>query len=178
MPLTRSSTTGGAQGTWRRAPNSRCTEMHASFDTPPLRVGEKISREITIDADDIRQYAMLAGDENPLHHDEEIAKRSRFGGLIASGTHTCALMMAAIPTYLSKRCASVGLGFSVRLRQPVRAGERLHIEWTIVSIKPSARLSGHIVTFEGKLETGNGQIAITATQEALIFFDRSGRLGR
>ena len=52
----------------------------------------------------------------------------------------------------------------------MRAGERLHIEWTIVSIKPSARLSGHIVTFEGKLRTSNGQIAITATQEALISF--------
>jgi acyl dehydratase len=143
-----------------------------------MRVGEKISREMTIDADGIRQYAMLAGDENPLHHDEEIAKKSRFGGLIASGTHTCALMMAVIPTYLSKRCSSVGLGFSVRLRQPVRAGERLYIEWTVVSIKPSARLSGHIVTFEGKLRTSNGQIAITATQEALILVDRDGRPGR
>jgi acyl dehydratase len=143
--------------------------MHASFDTSPLRVGEKILREVTIDADGIRQYATLAGDENPLHHDEEIAKRSRFGGLIASGTHTCALMMAVIPTYLSKKHGtSVGLGFSVRLKLPVRAGERLHIEWTVVSIEPSARLSGHIVTFEGKLRTSNGQIAVTATQQALL----------
>jgi acyl dehydratase len=35
-----------------------------------LEVGQQASRETTVTADDVRTYADLTGDQNPLHFDE------------------------------------------------------------------------------------------------------------
>lgn len=139
-----------------------------------LAVGDTFSREVTIDAASIRQYAMLAGDHNPMHHDESVAKASRFGSLIASGTHTSALLMGVLATAISERVASLGLGFSVRLRRAVRAGEAVSIRWKIVSIEPSRSLKGDLVVAEGELVNQAGEVAVSATSQSIIGYGEPG----
>lgn len=52
----------------------------------------------TFTAEEIKAFATLY-DPQPFHLDEEAAKRSHFGGLVASGWHTAAMWMHFLVTY-------------------------------------------------------------------------------
>jgi acyl dehydratase len=74
-----------------------------------------------------------------MHIDREAAARSRFGGLIASGWHTAALVMRLIAEARPFGDTEV-LGMAVenlRWRLPVRPGDTLHAEMEVVSATPS-----------------------------------------
>jgi acyl dehydratase len=80
-----------------------------------------------------------AYDPQPMHIDREAAARSRFGGLIASGWHTAALVMRLIAEARPFGDTEV-LGMAVenlRWRLPVRPGDTLHAEMEVVSATPS-----------------------------------------
>jgi acyl dehydratase len=49
-----------------------------------------------------------AYDPQPFHTDDEAAKKSIYGGLIASGWHTCAMMMRMLYDGLINHAASMG----------------------------------------------------------------------
>ena len=134
--------------------------------TPPA-VGETFSVELVIAPEDVALFARFIGDHNPIHHDAAAAAASRSGGIVASGAHTASLMMGALATQFSKRWANVGLGYAVRLRKPVYAGQALTVTWTVASVEDSAKLKGIVVRMEGTLTTPSG-VAITATSDALI----------
>lgn len=73
------------------------------------------------------------------HTDPELAKKSIYGGLIASGWHTAALMMRLYTdNYLSKvaNLGSPGCD-EVRWTQPVFPGDRLSIRVTILEARRS-----------------------------------------
>jgi acyl dehydratase len=78
-------------------------------------------------------------DPQPFHTDEEAAKHSIFGGLIASGWHTCSMMMRLLHDGLLVRAASLGSPGvdEIRWLRPVRPGDALHAELPIVDSRPS-----------------------------------------
>ena len=95
---------------------------------------------VRILAEEIVRFAK-SFDPQPFHVDEEKARKSHFGGLIASGWHTCALWMRAnvlarkrvvnaLPDWerdSAVQSAGVGIGFEdLTWVRPVRAGEALH----------------------------------------------------
>lgn len=131
------------------------------------KIGETFSRTITFDAEAIKQFATLAGDENPLHHDEQLATASRFGGLIASGTHYSALMMGMIATHFTRQGAALGLGFSFQFRKPVHAGETVRLEWRITEIERKPSLRGDVITLAGWITGQDGRPAVRATASVL-----------
>lgn len=80
-------------------------------------------------------------DAQPFHIDPEAAKQSHFGGLIASGWHTCAMMMRmivehAIGTEPSATLASPGFD-DLRWLTPVRPGDVLSVRSEILEKTPS-----------------------------------------
>lgn len=79
-------------------------------------------------------------DPQPFHTDEEAAKNSIYGGLIASGWHTCALMMRLLYDGVIKRAASMGSpGIdNIRWLKPVRPGDTLRAQMTIMETRASA----------------------------------------
>ncbi len=131
-------------------------------------VGQRISREVTFDEESIREFARLAGDENPLHHDKELAARTRFRGLIASGTHSAAIMMSPLTAFTVQFGSVLGLEFSVKFRKPVRAGEHLHIEWEISEIEEKPSLEGSIVSFTGQVINNKGETVVSGFMKCLI----------
>ena len=138
--------------------------------TVPLpKVGESFTRTHTFSTDEIREFARLIGDSNPLHHDGKRAAASRFGGLIASGGHTVSVMMGAAAAWMSKQHDNVGLGYSVRLRRAVPAGATCTIAWRIVSLEPNARRGGTVANLEGSLVNEKDEAAVIVTAQALIF---------
>lgn len=121
-----------------------------------------------LDAAAIRAFATLVGDTNPLHHDEVVAARSRFGGLIASGTHTSALMMAAVADFVTARRPSLGLETSCQFRRAVTAGTLLVAEWTVLTIEPKPSLGGHVVALGGRAADSAGIIYLTGQAKTLV----------
>ena len=81
-----------------------------------------------------------AYDPQPFHVDHEAAARSIYGGVIASGWHTCSIMMRLVVDGLLARSSSMGSpGLdSVRWLAPVRAGDVLNVRYRTVRTKASA----------------------------------------
>ena len=73
-------------------------------------------------------------DPQPFHLDEEAAKQSVFGGLCASGWHTCGMAMRLMVTNFLCRTSSQGApGLEVlRWHRPVYPGDTLRLQHTLV----------------------------------------------
>ncbi|GAB3444313.1 MaoC family dehydratase [Massilia solisilvae] len=78
-------------------------------------------------------------DPQPFHIDREAAAHSIYGGVIASGWHTCSMMMRMVVDGLMCSASSMGSpGLDgVRWLQPVRAGDTLAVRYLTVKVKPS-----------------------------------------
>jgi len=86
-----------------------------------------------------RQY-----DPQPFHLDPEAARASLFGGLVASGWHTCVVAMRLMcESYLnaSSSLGSPGLDH-LRFLRPVRPGDTLVFRRTVLAARPSASRPG------------------------------------
>ena len=80
-----------------------------------------------------------AFDPQPFHADAKAAKRSFFGGLVASGWHTCVIGMRLMVQSYVGRSASLGSpGLeNIRWLLPVRAGDTITYHRTTVESRPS-----------------------------------------
>lgn len=89
-----------------------------------------------VTAEEIREFAGRY-DPQPFHLDEEAGRRSMFGGLCASGWHTCALAMRLTVDNLLKDSTSLGSpGLdSLRWLKPVYPGDRLALRHTILETR-------------------------------------------
>jgi acyl dehydratase len=99
-----------------------------TFSSGPLR----------IDGD--RALAFAAEfDPQPFHLDEAAARRSIFGGLIASGWHTAAVTMRLlVESDLRPAGGIIGAGLDeFRLPRPVRPGDELRVECKVIEVRPS-----------------------------------------
>lgn len=52
--------------------------------------GERFSTEISLIPGIVSEFALLSGDNNPIHHDAEFTANTRIRRPIVSGTHTTA----------------------------------------------------------------------------------------
>lgn len=134
-----------------------------------VTVGEVFSRRHVFTAEDISDFARRAGDLNPLHHDAERAAKSRFGGLIASGTQTSALLMALVAAHFPKEYDTVGLDFSFRFRRAVPAGTDALLSWEIISIEPNPKLGGDLLALKGEIVDDAGTRYLSAEGRAVIW---------
>jgi acyl dehydratase len=66
----------------------------------PPAPGSRASLQRTFDEDDVRAFAALSGDHNPLHFDEGFARRTVFGRLIVHGGLTTSLFNALVAEQL------------------------------------------------------------------------------
>jgi len=91
-----------------------------------------------VTADEIKEFAGKY-DAQFFHLDEEAAKQSLFGGLCASGWHTCAMTMAMMVENMDKTGRSLGSPGVDKLRwlKPVYPGEVLSVRMEVLELKPS-----------------------------------------
>jgi len=95
---------------------------------------------VTITEEDILAFANQF-DPQWFHTDPERAAAGRWGGLIASGWHTCAIAMkmaVAAIFHDSESFGSPGLG-EVRWRVPVRPGDTLRLEAKVMGVRQSSQ---------------------------------------
>lgn len=78
-------------------------------------------------------------DPQPIHTDPQWARGGPFGGLIASGWHTAAIMMRLLVDQYLPPAASLGSPGIDELRwlRPVRPGDELRVRVTVIEARPS-----------------------------------------
>jgi acyl dehydratase len=133
-----------------------------------VAVGEVFERTVTFDEAQARAFATLVGDFNPIHHDQNYAAGSRFGGLIISGTQSVAFLMAMTATFLSARGAALGLDYQFRFRKGVRMGETCHLSWVVTEVlqKPGW---GEIVGFDAAMTIlSSGEVAVSGAGKCAL----------
>ncbi len=131
-------------------------------------VGESFSKEIELSEADIKRFATLCDDLNPMHHDDAYAAKTRFGKIIASGPHYSSLFVAMTATHFSKTTPGVGLEFNLKFRRPVYANVALRMTWTVTKIERKAKLGGDIVSLTGRITDPTGQSLLTGEGKLLL----------
>ena len=132
------------------------------------RPHERFSSTVTLTPARASEFARAAGDENPIHHDENYAAQTRFGRPVASGTQTTAHLMALTASHFSKTGPMVGLEFWFKFRRPVFADETISLEWLVVQVKENARLGGDVVELRGRARNAEGVTAVGAKGRVLL----------
>ena len=102
-------------------------------------VGQKFgSGTLAVTADRIKSFAREF-DPQPFHLDEEAARQTFFGGLVASGWHTAAMTMRLfVDSDATPADGSIGAGGSdLSWPRPVHPGDVLHLESEVLEMRPS-----------------------------------------
>ena len=110
-------------------------------------------------------------DPQPFHLDLEAARKSIFGGLVASGWHTAAITMRLLVTSdLNLAGGAVGLGVDeMRFPKPVRPGDTLRLELEIVEVRPSrSKQDRGTVGIRYATRNQNEEIVFTQTATVLV----------
>jgi len=116
-----------------------------------MKVGASARRSRRVRQQDIELFTELTGDRNPLHYDEEIARASRFGGIVVQGGVTTRLLNAVVAEDLPGP-GSVFLHTDWSFRAPVRPGDLITAEVEVLEVrddKPISRLRTTITNQEG-----------------------------
>lgn len=103
-------------------------------------------------------------DPQPFHTDAEAARRSIYGGLIASGWHTCALMMRlSVEAARREQAAATGSPGvdSCRWVKPVRPGDVLTGRTEVLESWPSRSKPVGFVRRRNELVNQRGEVVLT-----------------
>ena len=125
-----------------------------------LEVGMTRRLEKTIQDYDIRAFAEISTDHNPLHLEEDYAQQTIFCGRIAHGMLTAALISAVIGEQLPGH-GTIYLGQSLKFLAPVRPGDTVLTEVSVRDIDYGKRR----VTLDCACRVGNRTVL---TGEALV----------
>jgi acyl dehydratase len=92
---------------------------------------------VTPTVEEIRDFASRF-DPQPFHLDEEAGRRSVFGGLCASGWHTCSMAMRlTVDNFLSESSSMGSPGLeNVRWMKPVYPGDTLSLKHRVIESRP------------------------------------------
>ena len=103
-------------------------------------------------------------DPQPFHTDPEAARRSIFGGLIASGWHTGAMFIRMVVEHMTPVHATSGaMGFDdLKWIRPVRPGDVLSVESEIrEKIESRSRPDRGTVKIESRIVTQRGEVVMS-----------------
>ncbi|WP_370642845.1 bifunctional enoyl-CoA hydratase/phosphate acetyltransferase [Ectothiorhodospira sp. 9905] len=101
-----------------------------------IQVGDSATIERRLTMDDIKLFAIMSGDVNPAHVDEDFAKSSRFQEIIAHGMWGGALISTVLGTELPGP-GTIYLGQTLRFKAPVGLGDVLRVHVKVLEKDPS-----------------------------------------
>jgi acyl dehydratase len=116
-----------------------------------MQVGDTARRTRTVEARDIELFTEITGDRNPLHYDESLAGKSRFGEIVVQGGVTTGLLNALVAEDLPGP-GSVFLHVDWRFLAPVRPGDVITAEARVLEVrddKPVTKLATTITRQDG-----------------------------
>lgn len=120
-----------------------------------FQVGQKASLEKAFTDEDVRTFASISLDKNPVHLNEEYAEKTMFKGRIVHGFLTGSLISAIIGTILPGE-GTIYLNQTMNFRKPVRIGEKITATVEIVGIREDK----NILTLNTYCENERGEMVI------------------
>lgn len=126
-------------------------------------VGQKAQRSRLVTARDIQLFTEISGDRNPLHYDEEIARNTRFGGIIVQGGLISAILNAVIAEDLPGP-GTVFLQANWSFKAPVRPGDFITGEVEVVKVradKPITELETRVMLSDGSVVLEGNAVCYT-----------------
>ena len=138
--------------------------------TESVRLGDtaRMSRLVTVR--DIELFSEITGDRNPLHFDEDLATRSRFGGIIVQGGITSGLLNAVVAEKLPGP-GSVFLHVDWSFRAAVSPGDEITAEVEVLDVrmdKPITRLRTVVTNQDGTVVLDGTALVFTVDLEEAI----------
>jgi acyl dehydratase len=134
------------------------SDATAAWPAGTPKVGQRAERTREVSARDIELFTAISGDRNPLHYDEDLAKASKFGGIIVQGGITSAILNAVVAEDLPGP-GTVFLSVAWNFKAPVRPGDRITGAVEIVS----ARTDKPITTLRTTVTRDDGVVALEGT---------------
>ena len=123
----------------------------------------------TITAADNTWFTLLTMNQNPIHFDEEYAKKSEFGKPLVNSTLTLAIVVGMSVADVSQR-AIANLGWTdIQMPAPVFNGDTLYAESTVLEMRASKfRPTQGIVTVATRAWKQDGTTVMTFKRSVLI----------
>lgn len=120
-----------------------------------LNVGDAAELTRIVTDADIRRFADLIDDHNPIHLDDEFARASRFGKRIAHGMFGAALISGLLATRLPGPGA-IYISQSLQFRNPIFLGDTVTVRAEITRV----RSGKNVFTIATSVSTQDGTRAI------------------
>lgn len=132
------------------------------LDKYGVDVGFKLTYERVVSEEDINLFAKVSGDFNPVHIDEEYAKKTLFKGRIAHG----ALAQAFLSATMAKLPGMViFMSQTLRFTNPVRIGDTI----TAIAEVISVRKDKGIVNMKNTCVNQRGETVVEGEASVRIF---------
>jgi 3-hydroxybutyryl-CoA dehydratase len=104
-----------------------------------LKVGQSATMEKTVTEDDIQAFGRATGDMNPVHFDEEYAKKTLFKGRVAHGVLSIGFISAVLGMKLPGE-GTIFVSATVEFKAPVRIGDTVVTTGTVKEIGERRRV--------------------------------------
>ncbi|WP_290793564.1 bifunctional enoyl-CoA hydratase/phosphate acetyltransferase [Halomonas sp.] len=127
-----------------------------------IQVGDEAHLEKRLTLDDIKLFAIMSGDVNPSHVDDDFARSSRFQEVIAHGMWGGALISTVLGTQLPGP-GTLYLGQTLSFRAPVALGDKLRVS-VRVTAKDDVRSQ---LTLDCRCENQRGKVVIEGEARVL-----------
>ena len=96
-----------------------------------IKIGQKAELKRTVTEEDIEKFADVSGDRNPIHLDEEFAKKTIFQGRIAHGMLSAAFISTVLASKLPEP-GSIYLKQELIFKKPIRIGDTIIITVEVI----------------------------------------------
>lgn len=135
-----------------------------------LKVGDSACLVRTLSERDITLFAVMSGDVNPAHVDEEYAKSDMFHEVIAHGMWVGALISTVLGTMLPGP-GTIYLAQSLRFLHPVGLGDTVTV---IVTVK-ELHTENHRCILDCKVINQEGETVVIGTAEIIAPTEKISR---
>ncbi len=123
-----------------------------------ITLGESASLVRTLSREDIALFAIMSGDVNPAHVDEEYAKSDVFHKIIAHGMWGASLISTLLGTKLPGP-GTIYLDQTLSFHHPVMVGDRITVTVTVAS----KETEGHHINFDCQCLNQRGEVVISGS---------------
>ena len=134
----------------------------SNFTYEELSIGQTASYSKQVEERDIRLFAAVSGDVNPVHLDADFAAGTAFGERIAHGMLTGAIISAALAMELPGP-GTIYLSQTLRFRLPVKIGDTITVALEVTGKQDRRK----IVTLECKASNEAGKLVATGSAEVI-----------
>ena len=140
-----------------------------SRDFEDIKIGEKAEFTRQIQQKDVEAFSQLTGDFNPIHLDEQFAKRTFFRGRIVQGMLTSSFLSRIIGMSLPGR-GGIYLSQSLKFLKPVRVDDTIRV----VAAVTQRNEENQTLVLSTEIFNSRNEPVVTGQAEVMILKKKKG----